>query len=56
MVELIQFFVLSSGCRANISIQMFQNEDPREVIRALTENFAEVGCLCGHWSVYCIFM
>ena len=41
MVELIQYFVLCSGCKASISLRMFQTEAPSDVIRALTENFSE---------------
>lgn len=45
MVELIQFFVLCCGCKARISLDMFR-EDTSNVIRTLTENFAEVGVVC----------
>ena len=56
MVELIQLFVLCCGCKAGITVEMFQTEDPSDVIRALTENFAEVGSpavsfVCGHEGV-----
>ena len=42
MVELVQYFVLCCGCRAAITMEMFQNEDTTSVIRSLTENFDEV--------------
>lgn len=42
MVELVQYFVLCCGCRATITMEMFQNEDTTSVIRSLTENFDEV--------------
>ena len=45
MVELIQFFVFCCGCKATITMQMFQMEDSSDVIRVLTENFAEVYAL-----------
>jgi cohesin complex subunit SA-1/2 len=41
MVELVQYFVLCCGCRATITMEMFQNEDTTSVIRSLTENFDE---------------
>ena len=41
MVELVQYFVLCCGCRAAITMEMFQNEDTTSVIRSLTENFDE---------------
>ena len=42
MVELVQYFVLCCGCRATITMEMFQNEETTSVIRSLTENFDEV--------------
>ena len=42
MVELVQFFVHCCGCRATITMEMFQNEETTSVIRSLTENFDEV--------------
>lgn len=50
MVELIQFVVLCCGCKAPITLAMFQEEDTQNIIRSLTENFAEV-CLHSDWSV-----
>lgn len=47
MVELVQYFVLCCGCRATITMEMFQNEDTTSVIRSLTENFDEAS-----WSVF----
>lgn len=48
MVELVQYFVLCCGCRATITMEMFQNEDTTSVIRSLTENFdeARLSVLC----------
>ena len=40
MVELVQYFVLCCGCHAKITMEMFRGETT-EVIRSLTENFAE---------------
>ena len=59
MVELIQLFVLCCGCKAGITMEMFQTEDPSDVIRALTENFAEVrpqavSFVCSHEGVCCV--
>ena len=42
MVNLIQFFVHSSGCKANITLKMYRTEDASKVIGSLTENFSEV--------------
>ena len=42
MVELVQYFVHCCGCRAAITMEMFQNEDTTSIIRSLTENFDEV--------------
>ena len=42
MVELVVFFVRCCGCKAAISLRDFQTKEASEVIRALTENFAEV--------------
>ena len=41
MMELIQYFVFSCGCKAFITMDMFRAETS-DVIRTLTENFAEV--------------
>ena len=41
MLELIQYFVLCCGCKATITMDMFRAETS-DVIRTLTENFAEV--------------
>lgn len=54
MVELIQFVVLCCGCKAPITLAMFQEEDTQNIIRSLTENFAEV-CLRSDWSVFFFF-
>lgn len=51
MVELIQFVVLCCGCKAPITLAMFQEEDTQNIIRSLTENFAEVS-LRSDWSVF----
>lgn len=51
MVELIQFVVLCCGCKAPITLAMFQEEDTQNIIRSLTENFAEV-CLHFDWLVF----
>lgn len=40
MLELVQFFVVCCGCRAEITLEMYRGETT-DVIRALTENFAE---------------
>ncbi len=40
MLELIRFFVLCCGCRAQVTMEMFRGETI-DVIRTLTENFAE---------------
>ena len=50
MVELIQFVVLCCGCKAPITMAMFQEEDTQDIIRSLTENFAEVLLYCTHFS------
>lgn len=42
MMELVQYFVLCCGCRATITMEMFQNEETTHIIRSLTENFDEV--------------
>ena len=47
-MELVQYFVLCCGCRATITMEMFQNEDTTSVIRSLTENFDEVST-CTHY-------
>ena len=47
MLELVQFFVRSCGCKAIISRSDFQDKDASAVIRVLTENFAEV---CSKWN------
>lgn len=41
MVELIQFFVNSSGCNAKVAKTMIEEEDTVRAIRHLTENFGE---------------
>ena len=48
MAELIQFFVHCCGCRATITMEMFQNEDTTSIIRSLTENFDEVSRRVDH--------
>ena len=55
MVELIQFVVLCCGCKAPITLAMFQEEDTQNIIRSLTENFAEV-CLHFDWLVFLVIM
>ena len=50
MLEMVQFFVHCSGCKATISKDMFQNQEASTVIRSLTENFAEVSSLPAHPS------
>ena len=42
MLELIQYFVRCCGCNAVVSQKDFQTQEASTVIRALTENFAEV--------------
>ena len=50
-MELVQYFVLCCGCRATITMEMFQNEDTTSVIRSLTENFDEVRGRVSSWKV-----
>ena len=45
MLELVQFFVHCSGCKAVITRRMFETQEASSVIRSLTENFAEVSVL-----------
>lgn len=40
MLELVQYFVLSCGCRAEVTMEMYRRETA-DVIRTLTENFDE---------------
>lgn len=40
MLELIQYFVLCCGCRAEVTLEMYRGETA-DVIRTLTENFDE---------------
>ena len=42
MLELVQYFVQCSGCKATITAHMFHTQEASTVIRSLTENFAEV--------------
>ena len=53
MLEMVQFFVQCSGCRATISRDMFRNQEASTVIRSLTENFAEVCVLLCHSQTFC---
>ena len=45
MLDLVQYFVYCCGCKALISMEMFRGETS-DVIRTLTENFAEVCMYC----------
>lgn len=58
MVELIQFVVLCCGCKAPITMAMFQEDDTQDIVRSLTENFAEVlfYCFTFHAFSMCHFM
>ena len=53
MVELIKYFVLCCGCRATITMEMFQNEETAVVIRSLTENFDEVNSITDAVCIVC---
>ncbi|OWF51899.1 cohesin subunit SA-2-like isoform X2 [Mizuhopecten yessoensis] len=41
LLELIQFFVQSSGCKGKISPYMYANQEHSEIIRKMTEEFDE---------------
>ena len=42
MLELVQYFVVCCGCRAEVTMEMYRGETT-DVIRMLTENFDEDG-------------
>ena len=56
MVELVVFFVRCCGCKAAISLRDFQTKEASEVIRALTENFAEVQPAHNHRHATLMFL
>ena len=53
-MELIQYFVFSCGCKAFITMDMFRAETS-DVIRTLTENFAEVSLATCSWLLPVFF-
>ena len=55
-MELVQYFVLCCGCRATITMEMFQNEDTTSIIRSLTENFDEVRVSVSSWRASLVVM
>ena len=42
LLDLIQFFIHSSGCRGRITPQMYASMEHAEIIRKMTEEFDEV--------------
>ena len=42
LLDLIQFFIRCSGCKARISVHMYHNLEHTEIIRKMTEEFDEV--------------
>ena len=41
-LELVQFFVRSSGCQATITMNNYRNKEAVDIIQELTKNFDEV--------------
>lgn len=42
LLDLIQFFIRCSGCKARITAHMYHNLEHTEIIRKMTEEFDEV--------------
>ena len=51
LLDLIQFFIHSSGCKGRITPHMYANMEHAEIIRKMTEEFDEV-CMGSPRGIY----